>query len=114
MAAGTLPSVGTARSVGRRTQHFIFIYYGDKAICPLRASVGSTEASDGRLAHVGRIDRSHRLSPFIDSHNALCPGARRYAEPKNFPIGIAHSWSWAIGSSTGAAQRSFDVVVSRR
>jgi hypothetical protein len=39
---------------------------------------------------------------------------RRDAEPKNFPIGIAHSWSWAIGSSTGAAQRSFDGVVSRR
>ena len=39
---------------------------------------------------------------------------RRYAEPKNFQIGIAHSWSWAIGSSTSAAQRSFDVVVSRR
>ena len=39
---------------------------------------------------------------------------RRYAEPKNFQIGNAHSWSWAIGSSTSAAQRSFDVVVSRR
>jgi hypothetical protein len=38
----------------------------------------------------------------------------RYAEPKNFPIGIAHSWSRAIGSSTSAARRSFDVVVSRR
>ncbi len=38
---------------------------------------------------------------------------RRYAEPKNFQIGITHSWSWAIGSSTSAAQRSFDVVVSR-
>jgi hypothetical protein len=36
------------------------------------------------------------------------------AEPKNFPIGIAHSWSWAIGSSTSAAQRSFDLVASRR
>jgi hypothetical protein len=39
---------------------------------------------------------------------------RRYAEAKNFPIGIARSWSWAIGSSTSAAQRSFDGVVSRR
>ncbi len=39
MAAGTLPSVGTARSVGRRTQHFLFIYYGNKAICALRPSV---------------------------------------------------------------------------
>ena len=114
MAAGTLPSVGTARSVGRSTQHFLFIYYGKKAICALRASVGSTETSNGHLARVGRIDRSDRLSPFIDSHNALCPGARRYAEAKIFPIGIAHSWSWAIGSSTGAARRSFDVVVSRR
>jgi hypothetical protein len=39
---------------------------------------------------------------------------RRSAEPKNFPIGIAQWWSWAIGSSTSAAQRSFDGVVSRR
>jgi hypothetical protein len=39
MAAGTLPSVGTARSVGRRTQYFLFIYYGYKAIYALRASV---------------------------------------------------------------------------
>jgi hypothetical protein len=45
----------------------------------------------------------------------LCARApRRYAESKNFQIGIAHSWSWAIGSSTSAAQRSFDGVVSRR
>src|SRR5208337_912000 len=43
---------------------------------------------------------------------ARAPG--RYAEPKNFKIGIAHPWSWAIGSSTSAAQRSFDVVVGRR
>jgi hypothetical protein len=39
MAAGTLASVGTARSVGRRTQHFLFIYYGNKVICALSASV---------------------------------------------------------------------------
>ena len=39
---------------------------------------------------------------------------RRYAEPKNFQIGIAHPWSWAIGSSTSAAQRPFDMVVCRR
>jgi hypothetical protein len=39
---GTLPSVGSARSVGQCTQHFLFIHYGDKAICPLHASVGST------------------------------------------------------------------------
>src|SRR5262249_49151326 len=43
---------------------------------------------------------------------ARAPG--QHAEPKDFQIGIAHSWSWAIGSSTSAAQRSFDVVVSRR
>jgi hypothetical protein len=48
MAAGTLPSVGTARSVGRRTQHFLFIYYGNKAICALRASVGSTNGTSLR------------------------------------------------------------------
>jgi hypothetical protein len=30
------------------------------------------------------------------------------AEPSNFKIGIAHPWSWAIGSSTSAAQSSFD------
>jgi hypothetical protein len=28
------------------------------------------------VARFGRIDRSDRLSPFIDSHNALCPGAQ--------------------------------------
>ena len=39
---------------------------------------------------------------------------RHYAEPKNFQIGIAPSWSWAIGSSTSAAQRPFDMVVCRR
>ena len=43
---------------------------------------------------------------------ARVPG--RYAEPSNFKIGIAHPWSWAIGSSTSAAQRSFDMVVCRR
>ena len=37
---------------------------------------------------------------------ACVPG--RYAEPSHFQIGIAHPWSWAIGSSTSAAQRSFD------
>ena len=41
MAAGTLPSVGTARSVGRRTSaYFLFTYYGNKAIlCIMPASV---------------------------------------------------------------------------
>ena len=48
--------------------------------------------------------RNHHLYQCIDYHNALCPGARRYAKPKNFQIGIAHSWSWAIGSSTRAAR----------
>ena len=64
---------------------------------------------------VGRIDRSGspRLTQVsFNRHFALAtpcahvPG--RYAEPSNFKIGIAHPWSWAIGSSTSAAQRSFD------
>ena len=29
-------------------------------------------------------------------------------------ICVAHPWSWAIGSSTSAAQMSFDMVVCRR
>ena len=28
------------------------------------------------VARFGRIDRSDRLSPYMDSHNALCPGAQ--------------------------------------
>jgi hypothetical protein len=113
------------------------------------ASVGSTEASNGRLARVGLIDRSHsprlpRVS--FERHfgalmtHALCaegetpdwrsppsvgsrpfaiagPCARvpgRYAEPRNVKNLVAHPWSWAIGSSTSAAQRSFDMVVCRR
>jgi hypothetical protein len=39
---------------------------------------------------------------------------RRDAEPQNLSIGVANWLSWAIGSSTSPAQRSFDVVVSRR
>ncbi len=66
----------------------------------LRASVGSTE--------VTVCLRSSTLT------TPCARAPRRYAEAKNFPIGIAHSWSWAIGSSTSAARRSFDVVVSRR
>jgi hypothetical protein len=66
----------------------------------LLASVGSTEVSV-----------CLRSSPLT---TACARAPRRYAEAKNFPIGIARSWSWAIGSSTSAAQRSFDVVVSRR
>ena len=67
------------------------------------------------LAHFGRIDRSGspRLTQIsFNRHFALAtpcahvPGC--YAEPSNFKIGIAHPWSWAIGSSTSAAQRSFD------
>src|SRR5262249_3145164 len=66
----------------------------------LRASVGSTEVT---------------ICPHTWTLTTPCARAsRRYAEPKNFPIGIAHPWSWAIGSSTSAAQRSFDGVVSRR
>jgi hypothetical protein len=41
-----------------------------------RIDVGSTEASDSRLARFGRIDRSDRVSPYTDSHNALCPGVQ--------------------------------------
>ena len=66
----------------------------------LRASVGSTE-----------------VTVCLSSSTLTTPCARaprRSAEAKNFPIGIARSWSWAIGSSTSAAQRSFDGVVSRR
>jgi hypothetical protein len=43
---------------------------------------------------------------------ALVPG--RHAEPRNVKHLVAHPWSWAIGSSTSAAQRSFDMVVYRR
>jgi hypothetical protein len=70
-------------------------------------------------ARVGRIDQSGspRLRQIsFNRHFALAtpcahvPGCS--AEPSNFKIGIAHPWSWAIGSSTSAAQRSllFDVV----
>ena len=71
----------------------------------------SSDAERGTNAM--EIRRAH-LSKFIDHHKALCPGDRAYAEPKNLQIVIAYSWSWAIGSSTSAARRSFDVVVSRR
>ena len=37
---------------------------------------------------------------------ARVPG--RYAEPRNVKNRVAHPWSWAIGSSTSAAQRSFE------
>src|ERR1700693_5353411 len=66
-------------------------------------------------ARVGHIDRSGspRLTQIaFNRHFALAtpcahvPGC--YAEPSNFKIGIAHPWSWAIGSSTSAAQRAFD------
>jgi hypothetical protein len=80
-----------------------------------RASVGSTEASDGRLARVGLIDRSGspRLRQIsFNRHIALATPCANvpwcYAEPSNFKNGIAHPWSWVIGSSTSAAQRSFD------
>ena len=73
------------------------------------------------VARVGRIDRSGspRLTQISFNRDfalatpcAHVPGC--YAEPSNFKIGMAHPWSWAIGSSTSAAQRSFDVVVSRQ
>jgi hypothetical protein len=63
-----------------------------------------------RLARFGRIDRSGspRLTQVsFNRHFALAtpcahvPG--RYAEPSHFKIGMAHPWSWAIGSSTSAA-----------
>jgi hypothetical protein len=103
----------------------------------LRASVGSTEQDFREVILDGdcRTDRRYleiRASSYAEraqlnwgSEVTVClrsltlttPCARaprRYAEAKNFPIGIARSWSWAIGSSTSAARRSFDVVVSRR
>jgi hypothetical protein len=67
------------------------------------------------FARFGLIDRSGspRLTPVsFNRHFALAtlcvhvPG--RYAEPSHFKIGIARLWSWAIGSSTSADQRSFD------
>ncbi len=60
-----------------------------------------------------------RLPPSVGSGRfaiagpcARVPG--RYAEPRNVKNLVAHPWSWAISSSTSAAQRSFDVVVCRR
>jgi hypothetical protein len=50
----------------------------------LRASVGSTE--------VTVCLRSSTLT------TPCARAPRRYAEATNFPIGIARSWSWAIGS----------------
>jgi hypothetical protein len=43
---------------------------------------------------------------------ARVPG--RYAEPRNVKNLVVHPWSGAIGSSTSAAQKSFDMVVCRR
>ena len=101
------------------------------------ASVRSTEAgcSRGDLGRRFRTDRRDleiRASSYPEraprnwrSEVTFCLRAltltmpcarapRRSAEPKTFPIGIVHSWSWAIGSSTRTALRSFDGVVSRR
>jgi hypothetical protein len=78
----------------------------------LRGPVSKTGVA---VARFGLIDRSGspRLTQIsFNRHFALAtpcahvPGC--YAEPSNFKIGIAHPWSWAIGSSTSAAQRSFD------
>jgi hypothetical protein len=38
---------------------------------------------------------------------ARVPG--RYAEPRNVKNLVAHPWSWALGSTTSAALRSFDI-----
>jgi hypothetical protein len=43
---------------------------------------------------------------------ARVPG--RYAEPRKVKNLVAHPWGWAIGSSTSAAQMTFDMVVCRR
>jgi len=75
-----------------------------------RVSIGPPQAGC-----FGRIDRSGspRLTQVsFNRHFALAtpcahvPGCS--AEPSHFQIGMAHPWSWAIGSSTSAAQRSFD------
>jgi hypothetical protein len=43
----------------------------------------------------------------------LVPGrSRPLAEPKNVQIGIAHSWSWAIGFFTEAGNRYRSHIVS--
>jgi hypothetical protein len=60
-----------------------------------------------------RSPPSVRSGPFaMAGPCARVPG--RYAEPRNVKNPVAHLWSWAIGSSTSAAQRSFDMVVCRR
>jgi hypothetical protein len=50
----------------------------------------------------------------VCDRRALCPLPGCYAEPRNVQNQLAHPWSWAIGSSTSAAQRPFDMVVCRR
>ena len=68
-------------------------------------------------AERAQLDRGSEVTVCRSTLTITTPCARaprRSAEAKNFPIGIAHSWSWAIGSSTSAARRSFDGVVSRR
>jgi len=111
---------------------------GPRLACPLRASIGSTEAplrevtvdgdhrSDGRFLEASASLQAERALLCKRAQGALGFFARwvsqmpcanvpgRYAEPSNFQIGMAHPWSWAIGSSTSAAQRSFDMVVSCR
>jgi hypothetical protein len=79
------------------------------------AYVNSLEHDMGYLRAIRVINRggSPRLTQIsFNRHVAMAtpcapvPGC--YAEPSNFKIGIAHPWSWAIGSPTSAAQRSFD------
>ena len=64
---------------------------------------------------VGLIDRSHspRLTLVtLERRFALAtpcthvPG--RYSGPSKFKSRVAHPWSWDIGSSTSAAQTSFE------
>jgi hypothetical protein len=43
---------------------------------------------------------------------ARVPG--RYAQPRKLKNLVAHPWSWAIGSSTSAAQMSLEMVVCRQ
>ena len=77
--------------------------------------VGAINSFQVGAARVGLIDRSGspRLTQIsFNRHFVLAkpcahvPGC--YGELGNFKIGIAHPWSWAIGSSINAAQRSFD------
>ena len=81
-------------------------------------SPGPIASDPARFGLIDRSDSPRLPQVSFRRHFALAtpcahvPG--RYAEPSNFKISMAHPWSWAIGSSTSAAQRSFDMVVSCR